>query len=247
MKKLSKTLAAISALALIMSAGMFVSCSDSDDSDNTTTQTPTGDSQNQGGETGDDQQNQAGDTTGDSSTTTPTGDSTDGNGGSVEQTVTFPLSITPTTEGSTPAYPTDADTSSITQYSFTSPVAYTVATKKKFDTGKYLTSSTDTEGTTANRWNLGGALKTSSGSYNCYMKFDSAPSTKMTVKFFNTNADRTVTVVSGTTATAGTVKTTVNNKVGVLCSETFTVTKGSEVYLGATASGIWVSEIIWEE
>ena len=165
--------------------------------------------------------------------------------------MTFPLSITPTTEGSTPAYPTDADTSSITQYSFTSPVAYTVATKKKFDTGKYLTSSTDTEGTTANRWNLGGALKTSTGSYNCYMKFDSAPSTKMTVKFFNTNTDRTVTVVSGTAETVGTVKTTVvsvnDSNVGVLCSETFTVTKGSEVYLGATKNGIWVSEIIWEE
>lgn len=64
MKKLSKTLAAISALALILSAGMFVSCSDSDDSDNTT-QTPSGDN---------------------ASTTTPT-DTTGDKGGSVEQTV----------------------------------------------------------------------------------------------------------------------------------------------------------------
>ncbi|MBR4600655.1 MAG: hypothetical protein IKO39_11490 [Treponema sp.] len=53
MKKLSKTFAAISALALILSAGMFVSCSDSDDSDNTT-QAPVDESQNQAGEaTGD--------------------------------------------------------------------------------------------------------------------------------------------------------------------------------------------------
>ncbi len=66
MKKLSKTFAAISALALILSAGMFVSCSDSDDSDNggNTTNTVVDDSQNQ-----------------------PEG-TTGNNGGSVEQTVT---------------------------------------------------------------------------------------------------------------------------------------------------------------
>lgn len=128
---------------------------------------------------------------------------------------------------------------------FTSPVSYTVATKKKFDTGTYNLSGT---ATTANRWNLGGALKSSTGSYNCYMKFDSAPSTKLTVKFFNTNADRTVTVVSGSTGTVGNIKTTKTDGTnGDLMSETFTVTKGSEVYLGATASGIWVAEIIWEE
>ena len=80
------------------------------------------------------------------------------------------------------------------------------------------------------------------------MKFDSAPSAKMTVKFFSGNADRTLTVVSGTTEIAGTVKTTVTDgKNGDLMSETFAVTKGSEVYLGATANGIWVAEIVWEE
>ncbi|MBD5427217.1 MAG: hypothetical protein HDR38_06695 [Treponema sp.] len=159
--------------------------------------------------------------------------------------ITFPLSIKPTTEGSTPAYPTDADISSNSPFVFTSPVSYTVCTKKKFDTGKYNTGS---EIKTESRWNLGGALKSSSGSYNCYMKFDSAPSAKMTVKFFNTNADRTITVISGEAETVGTVKTTKSDGTnGDLMSETFTVTKGSEVYLGATANGIWVAEIIWEE
>ena len=68
MKKLSKTFAAISALALIMSAGMFVSCSDSDDSDNggNTTNTVVDDSQNK----------------------------TDDNGGSVNQGVTGTATIT---------------------------------------------------------------------------------------------------------------------------------------------------------
>lgn len=163
--------------------------------------------------------------------------------------LTFPLSIKPTTEGSSPAYPTDADLEEYAELVFTSPIAYTVRTKKKFDTGKINTGS-GTE--TVSRWNLGGAFKTSSGGYNCYMKFDSAPSAKMTVKFFNTNADRTLTVVSGTTETAGKVKTTVitdssGTKIGDLMSETFTVTKGSEVYLGATTNGIWVTEIVWEE
>lgn len=164
---------------------------------------------------------------------------------SLKPELTFPLSITPTTTGSTPAYPTTADTDKNLPYAFTSPVAYTVCTKKKFDTGKYNTGS---ETKTADRWNLGGALESSSGSYNCYIKFDSAPSAKMTVKFFNTNADRTITVVSGETKTGGKVKTKKTDGTnGDLMTETFTVTKGSEVYLGATASGIWVAEIIWEE
>ena len=91
-------------------------------------------------------------------------------------------------------------------------------------------------------------MKTADGKYNCYMKFDSAPTSKMTVKFFNTNTDRTVTVVSGTTETVGTVKTTKTDESnGDLMSETFTVTKGAEIHLGATANGIWVAEIIWEE
>ena len=156
----------------------------------------------------------------------------------------FPLSMKPTTEGSTPAYPTAADLEKNAEFKFTSPVSYTVCTKKKFDSGKY---NTGTDLVTADRWNLGGALE-SSGKYNCYMKFDSAPSEKMTVKFFNTNVDRTITVVSGTDKTVGTVKTTKTDGTnGDLMSETFTVTKGSEVYLGATASGIWVAEIVWEE
>ena len=164
-------------------------------------------------------------------------------GGESEGPLTFPLSMKPTTEGSTPAYPT-ADLDKNAEFKFTSPVSYTVCTKKKFDSGKY---NTGTDLVTADRWNLGGALE-SSGKYNCYMKFDSAPSEKMTVKFFNTNVDRTITVVSGTDKTVGTVKTTKTDGTnGDLMSETFTVTKGSEVYLGATASGIWVTEIVWEE
>ena len=174
-----------------------------------------------------------------------TGGSGGGGGGSVE--LTFPLSIKPTQDGSTPEYPSadGSDLSSATQFVFTSPIAYTVCTKKKFDTGKINTGS-GTE--TVSRWNLGGGLKTNDGKYNQYMKFDSAPSAKMTVTFFNTNVDRTLTVVSGTTETVGTVKTTKTDGTnGDLMSETFTVTKGSEVYLGATASGIWVTEIVWEE
>ena len=99
---------------------------------------------------------------------------------------------------------------------------------------------------------MGGALLDGSSKFNTGILIDSAPTEKMTVEFFNTNADRTLSVGSSLTSlTAGSVKTSVasisGTNVGYLCTETFTVTKGSNVYIGATASGIWISKITFEE
>ena len=62
--------------------------------------------------------------------------------------------ISPTTTGSEPAYPTDADTPKPAEYVFTSPIKYTVKTKKKFDKGAYTTDGTTK--TEVDRWNCGG-------------------------------------------------------------------------------------------